>query len=119
MASGASTDTFTVTLPSNAACDGDTATNGYHVFSYLQPEGTNPLGVQFTTGFPSSFYGLVTSTGKYYGTVNTAANTGQIIGIPNSLEFRPAVVQGGVPNTLLYANSNTSGVWEAGIACAN
>ncbi len=28
-------------LPAQAACDGDTATDGYHVYSYLVPEGTD------------------------------------------------------------------------------
>jgi hypothetical protein len=119
LASGASTDEFTVALPANASCDGDTATQGYHVFSYLQPEGTNPVGVLFTTGFPSSYYGLVTSTERYYGAANTAISTGQIIGIPNNLEFAPLLSKGVSLDTLLYADGNTDGVWEAGIACAN
>ena len=119
LASGASTDPFTVTLPANAACDGDTASHGYHVFSYLQPEGTNPGGVLFTTGFPSSYYGLVTSTAEYFGAVNTAIGTGQIINIPNDLEFAPLLLKGVTLDTLLYADGNTTGVWEAGVACAN
>ena len=39
--SGASTTPFTVTLPANASCTGDTANDGYHVYSYLVPEGTD------------------------------------------------------------------------------
>ena len=73
----------------------------------------------FTTGFPSRYYGLVTSTGKYYGAVNTAIGTGQIISIPNDLEFAPLLSKGVSLDTLLYADGNTDGVWEAGIACAN
>jgi Fibronectin type III domain/Putative Ig domain len=119
LTSGASTDQFTVSLPANAACDGDTASGGYHVYSYLQPEGTNPTGVLFNTGVPSSYYGLLSSTGRYYGTANTAATTGEIIGIPNDLEFAPLLSKGISLDTLLYSDGNTSGVWEAGIACAN
>ena len=41
--SGASTTQFTVTLPPQAACDGDTASDGYHVYSYLVPKGRTSL----------------------------------------------------------------------------
>ncbi|HUD18310.1 MAG TPA: hypothetical protein VMQ59_13670, partial [Acidimicrobiales bacterium] len=36
-ASGGSNTQYTLTLPANAACDGDTASHGYHVWSYLVP----------------------------------------------------------------------------------
>ena len=39
LASGASDALFTVTLPTGAACSGDTSTGGYHVYSYLVPHG--------------------------------------------------------------------------------
>ena len=117
--SGGSTTQFTVSLPANAACDGDTASHGYHVFSYLIPEGTDPTWESFKTGLPSIYSGLVTATGKYYGAATTAANTGQIISIPTNLEFAPLLNRGLPLNSLLYSNGNTSGVWEAGIACAN
>ena len=73
-----------MTLPANAACDGDTVTDGYHVFSYLVPQGTDPTWESFKTGFPSSGYGIPHRNGNYYGKVNTAATTGQIIGIPGN-----------------------------------
>ena len=122
LASGGSTTQYTMTLPADAACDGDTATNGYHVFSYLVPEGTNPTAVSFATGLPTDYpdapTGLFTATGNYYGPANTATNTGQIVSIPGNLEFAPMLTRGLPLGTLLY-NGNTSGVWEAGIACAN
>ena len=40
LTSGGSTTPFTVALPAQAACDGDTATGGYHVYSYLVHQGT-------------------------------------------------------------------------------
>ncbi len=115
LSSGGSTTQFTLSLPASAACDGDTATGGYHVFSYLVPRGTDPTAVSFANGFPSIDYGLVTSTGNYFGKVNTAQTTGQVINIPTNLEFAPLLSRG-VTAATLEANG---GVWETGVACAN
>ena len=119
LASGGSTTDFTVTLPANASCDGDTVSNGYHVYSYLVPQGTDPTWDTFKTGLPSRDYGFLTDTGLYYGKANTAPTTGQIIGIPGTLQFAPLLSRGATLDTLLYSGGNTSGLWEAGIACAN
>jgi len=121
LTSGGSTAQFTVALPSQAACSGDTATNGYHVYSYLVHQGTSLSGITFQS-FPSSGYGLIDATGTYYGPVNTAIGTGQIVSIPNNFEWAPLVAADGVPlSTLLYTGSGStaSGVWEAGLVCAN
>lgn len=119
LGSGSADTPFTVTLPANAACPGDTAHRGYHVYSYLVPAGTNLASVTFVN-FPSKGYGLVNSFGRYYGAINTAENTGQIIGIPNNFEWGPLVTSGGgrLPISTLIDGPN-QGVWEAGIACAN
>jgi hypothetical protein len=119
MTSGGSTDPFTVDLPANAACTGDTATDGYHVFSYMVPTGTDVSSITFTE-VPSTGFGFVNNIGTYYGAANTAANTGQIISIPINFEFGPLVSDDGVSlSTFLYSSGNTTGVWEAGLACAN
>ena len=121
LTSGASATAFTVTLPPQAACDGDTASHGYHVFSYLVPSGTAVTSVTFHS-FPSTGYGLVDNIGTYYGPVNTAIGTGQVISIPNNFQWGPLVANDGVPlSTLLYtgSGSSASGVWEAGLVCAN
>jgi hypothetical protein len=118
LGSGASTTPFTVALPANAGCSGDTASNGYHVYSYLVPQGTSVAGATFVE-YPSTGYGFVDNTGLYYGPANTAIGTGQIISIPNDLQWAPLVTADSVPlGTLLYT-SGTSGVWEAGLVCAN
>ena len=123
LASGGSATNFTVTLPDQAACSGDSATGGYRVFSYMVPRGTSPSTISFSTGDPSTGYGFFSSTGTLYESVNTATTTGQIIGIP-VFEWGPAVVSYGLLTAsasepaLLYTGG-TSGVWEAGIACAN
>ncbi len=121
LTSGDSAALFTVSLPAQASCDGDTATDGYHVYSYLVKQGTALSGVTFHT-FPSEGFGLVDPTGSYYGPTNTAIGTGQIVSIPNDFEWAPLVADDNVPlSTLLYAGSgaSASGVWEAGLLCAN
>ena len=102
-------------------CTGDTATDGYHVFSYLVPQGTSVSGLTFTT-HPSEGLGLVNNAGTYYGAVNTALGTGEIVSIPTNLQWGPLVSVDHVAlSTLLYSGSGAtaSGVWETGIACAD
>jgi large repetitive protein len=118
VASGASTTPFSATLPANASCSGDTASAGYHVFSYLVPEGTAVSSVTFTE-FPSTGYGFVNNIGTYYGAANTAATTGQVISIPNNFQWAPLVSHDGVALSQLLTSGTTPGVWEGGIACAN
>lgn len=117
LASGGSTTSFSVSLPSQAACSGDTTNDGYHVFSYLVPPGTSPTSISFATGDPSTGYGFFTSLPSYYGSANTAPTTGVIIQIPD-FEWGPAVTNYGLLSALLY-DGGQSGVWEGGIACAN
>ena len=122
--SGGSTAPFTVALPANASCTGDTASGGYLVYSYLVKPGTNLATLSYVTGPPTGTYGFVSPPHTYYGAVNTAVATkangpGQIIGIPNDFEWAPLVTDFGVTlNQLLYGTGHTSGVWEAGILCA-
>jgi hypothetical protein len=117
--SGGSTTSFTVTLPAQAACPGDTASGGYHVYSYLVHEGADVTAITFNN-FPSDGFGFVDNTGTYYGTANTAINTGQIVGIPTNFQWGPLVESAGgaLPlSQLLYSGS--TGSWEAGLVCAN
>jgi hypothetical protein len=115
--SGGSTTQFTVDLPANAACSGDTASGGYHVYSYLVPSGTSVTGVTFVN-FPSTGLGFVDTSGNYYGPANTAVTTGQIVNIPNNLEFAPLLSFSGVTVASLTGGSN-HGVWDGGIVCAD
>ncbi len=94
LASGGSATVFTVALPTAAACSGDTANKGYHVYSYLEPAGTNITSITFIN-FPSAGYGFVDSGGTYYGAANTAINTGQIVNIPTNFEWDKLVTSGG------------------------
>jgi hypothetical protein len=117
--SGASTTPFTVTLPANAACDGDTANDGFHIYSYLVPEGTDVTKLTFIGNSPpSQSFGFVNNAGVYYGPVNTAVTTGQIISIPNNFEWAPLATSDGLLPTLL-SSGTTPGTWEAGLLCSN
>jgi hypothetical protein len=119
LASGGSTTQFTVSLPLAAHCDGDTSSHGYHVYSYLVPKGTDLSTVTFVN-FPSTGYGLVEQSGTYYGPVNTAVSTGQVIGIPNDFEWAPLVTTDHLLSTLDGSNGQApGGVWESGLVCAD
>ncbi len=112
LASGGSNSLFTVSLPLGAACDGDTASHGYHVYSYLVPKGTNLSTVTFEQN-PSTGFGIFDANDDYYGPVNTGIGTGLVLNAPNNFQWAPLAA---VSSTLL---STTGGVWEAGLACAN
>ncbi len=118
LGAGGSTAMFTVALPANASCPADTAHHGYRVYSYLEPKGSDLSAVKFID-FPSKGYGLVDTSGRYYGAINTALGTGQIIGIPNDFEWGPlAGSDGGAVPLAKLVGGPGHGVWEAGIACA-
>jgi hypothetical protein len=122
LTSGGSATPFTVALPAQAACDGDTASGGYHVYSYMVHQGASvTTAAPFTLG-PSSGLGLFDNVGTYYGPVNTAIGTGQIVSIPNNFQWA-ALVSGGNATLaqLLYSGSGStaSGSWEVGLVCAN
>jgi hypothetical protein len=116
VSSGGSTTVFTVVLtPSPADCSGDTATDGYHVYSYLLPQATAVTTDNFSTGSPSEGLGLVDSSG-YYGPANTAPTTGEIFNIPADFEWADLLNLG---ETAAELDGGSSAVWDAGIACAN
>ena len=108
LVSGWSASNFTVTLPAvsgkPAHCTGasNSRTDSYHVFSYMVKKGISPTSVSFRTGYPSTGLGYFTSSGEYYGKANTAATTGQIIDIPNNLDFAELLAKHVTLATLLY-----------------
>ncbi|HMK64096.1 MAG TPA: hypothetical protein VK386_10785 [Acidimicrobiales bacterium] len=132
---GASTDLFTLTFPPGAACTG--SSNGspaYFEYSYLFPQGAVSeanLASSLTfngAGDPNQSwaFGLLTSNGQLFEAGDTAPATsgpGQLANIPTNFEWAELVSGANAPYTLtgaggLLYNENTSGVWEAGIACA-
>jgi hypothetical protein len=110
---GGSGTAYGVSLPSNASCPGDTAHDGYHVYSYLIPAGHTPAEVSFKTGVPSRWYGYI-SYGDYYGAVNTAEDTGQVITPPLFSWTRYTSYLGD-----LFPDGVRHATWDGGIACAD
>jgi hypothetical protein len=110
--SGGSATLYGVQLPSGASCPGDTAHDGYLVYSYLVPAGVSPTVVSFKTGDPSKYYGYI-SEGSYYGAINTAENTGEIVGLPPQFTWSRLT-----PADLFPPGASTA-TWDGGIACAD
>jgi len=114
-----SAQAFTVTLPPNTDCSGDTQHGGYLVYSYLVPAGTSVSTLTFPGQQPGTGYGLFDSNG-YYGAQNTAPTTGQITNVP--LDFSWSALSGAIGGgSALYnpsGGAGTSATWQAGIACA-
>ncbi len=118
LASGGSDTPFTLSLPHIAACSGDTAHDGYNVWSYLVEKSAKIGSTTFSgASGPSQGYGLYDNTGTYYGPANTAINTGQVTQIPD-FEWGPAIAGDGILSKILYTGKK-SGIWEGGLACAN
>jgi hypothetical protein len=115
LTSGGSQTPFTLDLPPSAACSGDTASDGYHVFSYLLAQGTAVTSDTFVGGFPSEGLGLFDPTG-YYGSADTAVTTGQVVDIPTNFEFYYLLTHGQTASSIDGGSSET---WQAGLACAN
>ncbi len=112
LGSGGSATPYGVVLPSGATCPGDTAHDGYHVYSYLVPKDVAPTAVSFKRGIPSRWYGYI-ADGAYFGAVNTAEGTGQIVGLPTSFTWSRLTPAD------LFAAGASSATWEGGIACAD
>jgi titin len=115
VASGGSATAWTLNLPPQASCSGDSATQGYHVYSFLVPSPVDPGTLTFnpSTG-PSSGFPLVDNTGSPYLAANTAAVTGQIVQIPTfNFNLFASTTQGG---TKL---ATPPGNYRYGIACAD
>jgi hypothetical protein len=108
---GGSGTEFGVALPAGASCPGDTMHDGYLVYSYLVPEGVSPTAVNFKTGVPDRFYGFI-AEGAYFGAVNTAQVSGEIVGLP------PAFAISRWTTSELLAKGSDTATWHGGIACA-
>lgn len=108
--SGGSATPFSVVTPRGARCEGDSAHNGYFVFSYLVPKGIDPRSVSFVHIAPSRGYGLRTQS-HYYGGVTTDENTGALRQTP------PNFVWSRLSADQLTPSAATDATWEGGLAC--
>ena len=68
--------------------------------------------VSFKTGVPSRWFGFI-ADGAYYGAINTAENTGQVVELPAEFTWSRLT-----PHDLFDPGQATA-TWEGGIACAN
>jgi len=112
LAAGGSAAPYGVDLPSGASCPGDTAHQGFHIYSYLVPKGVPPAVVSFKTGDPSRYFGYI-DYGSYYGAMNTAVGTGQIVSLPAAFTWTRLT-----PHDL-FPDGQRTATWEGGIACAD
>ena len=113
LAKGGSTTPFTVTLPKNAPppLHRGHRQEGLHRLQLPGPPGNQSHLGQLLGRVPVAGYGLVAPPHTYYGAANTAQGTGEIIGIPNNLEWGPLVTSFGVPlKSLLYAGGKSGAV---------
>jgi hypothetical protein len=108
---GAQNTPWTIKLPPAAACTGNTATGGYHVFGFVAPAGTDPGTLTFDALGPSApALPLFDQAGTQYGPANTAVSPpGQITQIPvfDWMKFTSADLP------------TTGNPYRVGIACAN
>jgi hypothetical protein len=115
--SGGSATEYGVVLPAAAACPGDTAHQGYRIYSYLVPQNVplSSLTVKGAAPFRGDaghpYFGYI-AFGEYYGPVNTDLNTGGIPDLP------PEFTWSRLTRHDLFANGQTSAVWDGGILCA-
>ncbi len=118
--SGGSDTTFVLNLGTDPVCSGDSATDGYRVWSYLVKPTVNIDSLTFNQDTNASVgYGLYTSGGEYFGDANTAQTTGEVLASQTQIfEWGPAVSERSLLTDLLYTGKK-SGLWEGGIACAN
>jgi hypothetical protein len=109
--SGGAQTSYGVALPPSASCPGDTAHQGYHVYSYLVPAGHTPTEVNFKHGIPNRWYGFF-SYGAYYGAADTAEGTGQVMSLPPFSWTRYSTYP-----DLIFPDGKSRTTWEGGIAC--
>ena len=109
LSNGGSQTNFQLRLPGGAHCSGDTASQGFSVYSFIVPSSVDPGTLTFSGDGPSQGFPLIDSSGSPYTAATTAPTTGQIF--PSG------------PPTFNYAPFDIStlpaGTYKIGIECAN
>jgi hypothetical protein len=111
MNSGGSATFFGLNLPGGARCPGDTAHQGYHVFTYLLPKDFNLASATYTN-LPLQGIGLIAS-GEYIGALNTDPLTAAVRQLPGNFTFAR------LKPSDLFGPGQSSATWEAGVSCAD
>ena len=113
LSGGGSSTLFTLQLPANSHCSGDTASHGYLVYSYITA--ADPSTLTFSASGPSSGYSLYDTTGTPFQQESTAINSGNIAQAPGfNYDFfaTPAIAATNGDFVI------TPGTYNVGIACA-
>jgi hypothetical protein len=80
LGSGTKTTDWSLALPTHAACSGDTATGGYHVYGFIIPASGSEDALTFDpiNGPTTPALPLFDVTGSAYGPANTDTSTGAV-----------------------------------------
>ncbi len=116
--SGGSTTPFSIVLPANSHCSGDTHTDGYLVYSYITQADPSTLtfSVANASGGPSSGYSeweTLNEGQNAYAAIATSITTGNIPQTPD-LDYTLFSTTGTGGSTFVLA----PGTYNVGIACA-
>lgn len=117
-----STQAFVFQLSPSGACSGDSATGGYHWFSFLEAPGTDLASLTLVNGLVSPGNGLydnTSSSGQLDGNNhNTEVKTGNIpIATNPSQAYSWRTTQGHVSGRVLIPSGHTTASYLTGIAC--
>jgi hypothetical protein len=107
--SGGSATLYGINVPSGSKCQGDTAHDGYSVFTYMVPKGTDPASETYTD-VPAKGFGLIASE-QYVGGLATDPISGDLQSMPGNFTFSR------LTPAILFGNGATSATFEAGVAC--
>lgn len=114
----ASAKQFAANVPSPSLCPGSTASNGYHVYSFMVPAGTDPSTVNFSTGVPSTGLGYFDTGGNYQGPINTST-TGQVLVPSSGLTWASTALGATGSYTVTDLTGGSTKTWDSGWACAD
>ncbi len=114
--SGTAATVWSIKLPQAASCSGDTATNNFHVFTYVVPASVDPGTLRFGSdgpeNDPNADFPLVDDGGSPQIALNTGIGTGQVpVPLPR--------FQWGNPPTPFDSTLIPPGTYNVGIACAD
>jgi len=113
LAGGGSATNFSLAIPPQAKCPGDsTVKPWYRVYSFVDPAGTDITTVNFRAGIPDKGLGL-RSGGAYFGAINVAKGTGQILALPGDFKLG----EFGVAD--LLPGGRTTQAYDVGIVCTD
>ena len=109
-ATGDSNTNFTVSFggSGSGACNGDSATNGYRVQSFVVPYGTDPGTLTFSSVGPTGGQPLIFSTGDLLIDAQTDINTGNISQLPGVFSFNQ-----------FSPGDFAAGAYSLGVACTD